>query len=93
MFGWNSHLELLTDALCDLGDDLTKQLADDLVSGDTACSPALVRLGEIIREHKKYFDNPKMPQLAPVYLQGCDELIEEFLDRAERTQSMRDQLK
>lgn len=93
MFGWESALELINDALCDVGDDLIEELAEDLVSGDFAASPALVRLGEILREHKSTFENPKMPQLAPVYLEGCDELIEEFLDRAERTQSMREQFK
>jgi hypothetical protein len=93
MFGWDSALELIGDALCDLGDDLTEQLANDLVSGDVACSPALIRLGEILREHKKTFENPEMTTLREIHFAESDEALEKFLDSAQRVKDMQEVVK
>jgi hypothetical protein len=51
MYGFDNALELLQDALCDIGDDLVEELVNDLMSGDTACSPALSKLADVIRHH------------------------------------------
>ena len=93
MFGWESALELINDALCDVGDDLIEELAEDLVSGDFAASPALFRLGEILREHKQTFENPEMPTLREVYFPESDEALEQLLDNMSRAKDMQEAVK
>lgn len=93
MFGWDSALELITDALCDVGDDLIDELAEDLVSGDFAASHALVRLGEILREHKQSFENPKMPVLTEVHFKESDEALEQLMDNIHRSRDMQEAVK
>lgn len=93
MFGWDSALELINDALCDVGDDLIQELAEDLVSGDFATSPALVRLGEILREHKSFYENPEMPKLTEVYFKESDEALEKLLDNVQRVRDMQEAVK
>lgn len=93
MFGWESALELINDALCDVGDDLIEELAEDLVSGDFAASPALFRLGEILREHKQTFESPEMPILRKVYFPESDEALEQLLDNMSRAEDARKGIK
>ena len=93
MFGWDSALELITDALCDVGDDLIQELAEDLVSGDFAASPALVRLGEILREHKATFENPEMPTLREIHFKESDEALEKLMDNLHRVEDVKEALK
>lgn len=93
MFGWDSALELINDALCDVGDDLIEQLAEDLVSGDFAASPALVRLGEILREHKSTFENPEMPTLREIHFAESDEALEKLMDNIHRVADVKEALK
>lgn len=92
MFGWESALELLTDALCDVGDDLIEQLAEDLVSNDFAASPALFRLGEILRQHKASFENPEMPTLTEVHFKESDEALEKLMDNLHRANDIKGSL-
>jgi len=93
MFGWESPLELIGDALCDVGDDLIEELAEDLVSGDFAASPALVRLGEILREHKSTFENPEMPVLTEVHFKESDEALEKLMDNLHRANDVKEAFK
>lgn len=93
MFGWESALELINDALCDVGDELIQELAEDLVSGDFAASPALVRLGAILREHKQAFDNPEMPTLREIHFAESDAALEQLMDNLHRANDVKDALK
>jgi|GEM_PF-2595339 hypothetical protein len=93
MFGWDSALELIGDALCDVGDDLIEQLAEELVSGDFAASPALVRLGEILREHKQTFENPEIPTLREIHFAESDEALEKLMDNLHRVEDMQEAVK
>lgn len=92
MYGYENSIELLGDALCDLG-ELSDDLVDDIISGDTACSPALVKLGEILREYKRMYESREIPELKPIFIDGLDEQIEAFLDRKERIESVKEQFK
>lgn len=93
MFGWESALELINDALCDVGDDLIEELAEDLVSGDFAASPALIRLGEILREHKAFYENPEMPTLREIHFAESDEALETLMDNLQRARGMQEAVK